>query len=62
MGPIPFTALVDYTRLFEIPDYEDFAYVIRCMDRVYLELNSQENTKPVEKKEAAPKGKQRGRK
>lgn len=48
MGPIPFTAIVDYTRLFEIPDIEEFSYVIRRMDQVFLELKAQE--KPVEKK------------
>lgn len=56
VGPIPFTALVEYTRMFEIPDFDDFSHVIRCMDKVYLELNAQENTKPVEKA-SKPKGK-----
>lgn len=55
VGPIPFTALVDYTKLFEIPDFDEFAYVIRCLDRAYLDLNAQETKKPVE---TSNKGKQ----
>lgn len=39
-GPIPFTAIVEYSRLYEIEDFDEFAYIIRWMDRVYLELNS----------------------
>lgn len=63
MGPIPFTAIVDYTRLFEIPDFDEFSYVIRRMDQVYLELRSQEKQPaPVDNKQqaAATKGKQQG--
>lgn len=42
VGPIPFTGLVDYFRIYELPDgFEDFAYVIRRMDQVYLELNAE---------------------
>jgi hypothetical protein len=48
VGPIPFTAIVDYSRLFEIEDFEEFSYVIRRMDQVYLELNDQEK-KAVDK-------------
>ena len=54
MGPIPFTAIVDYTRLFEIPEFEEFCYVIRRLDQTYLDLNSEDTAKPVEKE----KGKQ----
>jgi len=39
LGPIPFTAIAEYSRLYELPDFDDFAYVIRRMDRVFLEMN-----------------------
>ena len=41
-GPIPFTAIVEYSRLWDISDFEDFSYVIRRLDEIYLELNSQD--------------------
>ena len=39
VGPIPFTAIVDYTRVYEIEDFVDFIFIIREMDNEYLKLN-----------------------
>jgi hypothetical protein len=58
IGPIPFTAISEYTKLFEIPDFEEFCYVIRRMDQTYLELNV-DSKQAVEQKKAgrgAPSG------
>lgn len=42
-GPIPFTAIVEYFKIFDIDgDFEEFAYIIRRLDNAYLELNSEE--------------------
>lgn len=43
IGPIPFTAIIDYFTAFELSDFEEFLYVIRRMDKVYLELNNEVN-------------------
>lgn len=41
VGPIPFTAIVDYFNIYGLSDFDDFSYVIRRMDKVYLESNNQ---------------------
>ncbi len=43
VGPIPFTAIIDYFNIYELSDFDDFSYVIRRMDKVYLESNNQES-------------------
>ena len=49
LGPIPFTAIVEYSRLFEIgEDFEDFHYIIRRMDNELLRLESQKSPKKQE--------------
>jgi hypothetical protein len=42
---IPFTAIVEYFRIYESGDLDDFIYVIRSMDNVFLELNDKESEK-----------------
>ncbi len=34
--PIPFTAIVEYSRIYEIEDCDEFAYVIRAMDDTFM--------------------------
>lgn len=43
LGPIPFTAIAEYFRIYELSDFEEFAYLIRRMDNVFLELESAED-------------------
>lgn len=38
VGPIPFTAIVEYSRLYEVGDFEEFLFLIRKMDSVFLPL------------------------
>lgn len=38
VGQIPFTAIVEYARLFDIDDFPDFHYLIRLMDDCFLDL------------------------
>lgn len=63
-GPIPFTAIVEYFRLYEIGgEWEEFIYLVRRMDNAYLSLEAkkvkekQAENKPAEKK---PEGKKHG--
>ena len=41
VGPIPFTAIVEYSKLYEVEDINEFIYVIRRMDKKYMELNKE---------------------
>jgi hypothetical protein len=40
LGPIPFTSIVSYFNLYGegILDFEDFLYIIRCMDSKFMSL------------------------
>lgn len=38
LQPIPFTAIAEYSRIYDIDDVEDFAYLMRLMDRTFLRL------------------------
>lgn len=38
-GPIPFTAIVEYSRIYDVEDFEEFLYLMRVMDREYLRIN-----------------------
>lgn len=42
IGPIPFTAIVEYTKLgyVESEDFEEFLYCIRVMDKTLLDLET----------------------
>lgn len=40
LGRIPFTAVIEYARLYDIEDREDFLYYIRIMDDTLLDLES----------------------
>lgn len=54
IGAIPFTAIVEYFSIYEIDgDFDEFIYVIRRMDSVFLELNAED----MKKKPQGDKGK-----
>jgi hypothetical protein len=36
MGPIPFTAIAEYVRLYKVEDSEEFMYIIRVMDNQFI--------------------------
>jgi len=39
LGPIPFTAILEYSRLYDVGEsFDDFLYLIRVMDNTILEL------------------------
>ena len=41
VGPIPFTAIVEYYKVFGIEDFEDFHYYIRLMDDKFVRLDAE---------------------
>lgn len=45
LGPIPFTAVVEYTKLhhMEYEEFEEFLYFIREMDRCFLNLEAEKS-------------------
>lgn len=43
LGPIPFTAIVEYSKLFYVGDFEDFHYYIRRMDNEFLRLQAEKS-------------------
>lgn len=44
LSAIPFTAIVEYFRIYAIDDdFDEFAYLIRQMDRTYLTAMSEAN-------------------
>lgn len=48
---IPFTAIAEYSRIYALRDFDDFAYIIRAMDVVYMDLNQ-----AIQKKEGDKNG------
>lgn len=50
---IPFTAIAQYSSIYELGDFEEFAYVIRAMDNVFLEMNGAVQKKERDKSDAA---------
>jgi hypothetical protein len=54
IGPIPFTSIVEYFRIFcEGESLEDFLYFIRRMDKVYLDLEGSKQKRSNSGKPAA---------
>lgn len=48
-GPIPFTAIVEYSKVYPVGEFEEFHYVIRVMDNSYLRVE-EEKFKAANKK------------
>lgn len=53
LGPIPFTAILEYSKIFYDGDFEEFLYLMRLMDREYLRLSSQSLKEKSSKKQKA---------
>ena len=43
VGPIPFTAIAEYVKIYEVEDFDDFLYFIRLMDSAVLKQENKEN-------------------
>jgi hypothetical protein len=46
LSPIPFTAIVDYSKIYEVEDFNEFLYFIRLMDNKFLDLENKKQSKP----------------
>jgi len=42
-GPIPFTSIFEFSKIYNEYDFDEFLYIIRLMDDVYLKHRSREN-------------------
>lgn len=40
VGPIPFTAILEYFKVYPCDDFEEFNYIIRSMDEAFLRHQS----------------------
>jgi hypothetical protein len=40
VGPIPFTAILEYFKVYPCDDFEEFNYIIRRMDDAFLNQQS----------------------
>jgi hypothetical protein len=56
--PIPFSAIVEYAKVYEVEDFHEFLDIIRAMDSELLRLENQKKTaNTTPKKEPANGGK-----
>ena len=37
IGPVPFSSIVQYAKVFGISEFDDFLYYIRLLDNTYLD-------------------------
>ncbi len=44
LGAIPFTAIVEYSRIYELGDFDDFFYIIRKLDNTWIKLESEKSS------------------
>jgi len=45
LQPIPFTAIVDYSRIYNVGDFEEFNYIMRELDNTFLTLHHERQKK-----------------
>ena len=50
VSPIPFTAIVEYSKIYEVEDFHEFHYYMRVMDNALVDFEhskmSQSHNKP----------------
>jgi hypothetical protein len=49
LGPIPFTAILEYSRMIEVEDFETFLFCIRKMDETFLRIEGERDGKRANK-------------
>jgi hypothetical protein len=57
LGPIPFTAIAEYSKLFDVEDFEEFHYLMRIMDHKFLEMKAAKAKSQSSKTPTKSKGK-----
>lgn len=43
VAPIPFSAIIEYAKVYNIEELEEFLYYIRRLDKVYIEFQEKKN-------------------
>ena len=46
LSPIPFSSIVEYAKIYEVEEFEEFLYCIRVMDNKYMEIEEKKNNGP----------------
>lgn len=64
LGPIPFTAISEYAKIYGVEDFEEFLYLIRRMDKALMDMeaNSGRGQSKKGNNNKGPTGKHGGRK
>lgn len=44
IGPIPFTAIAEYSRLYDVGDFDEFHWIMRRLDDEYLILENKKTS------------------
>lgn len=57
VGQIPFTAIAEYSNIFNVEEFDDFLYFIRVMDNEYLNLVSKDQKAKSQASEKKSKSK-----
>ncbi len=57
LGAIPFTAIFEYSRIYELGDFDDFHYIIRALDDAYLKMVDEQDQKKAAEKPKGQSGK-----
>lgn len=47
VGPIPFTAIVEYAKIYDVGDFHEFLDIIRTMDAKFMEIESKKSKSNV---------------
>lgn len=42
--PIPFSSIVEYSKIYEVGDFDEFNYVIRQMDDAYIKSHGERDS------------------
>ena len=50
LSPIPFTSIAEFAKLKNIEDFDEFLYLMRVLDNVYLEHHSKEEKRNAKAK------------
>ena len=43
LSPIPFTAIIEFVNIYGVEDFEDFFYIMRKLDSIYIEVSDRES-------------------
>jgi hypothetical protein len=53
-GPIPLTAIIEYSKIVDVGNLEDFIYLMRQMDEEVIKVNNRKNGSNNNPKHSSP--------